>query len=54
MFETFKNFGLNKKTIEILVGYDIKAIDEEPKEEELLINAIKNAPAEKKAQRDFE
>jgi len=37
-----------------MVTGDIKAIEEEPVEEMLLVNAIKNADAEKKAKRDFE
>lgn len=37
-----------------MVTSEIKAIDDEPEEELLLVNAIKNAAPEKKAQRDFD
>ena len=38
----------------LVVTGELKAIEDEPVEEMLLVNAIKNADAEKKAKRDFE
>lgn len=40
---------MSTETLRVMVMGEIKAIEEEPEEEMLLVNAIKNADAEKKA-----
>ena len=42
------------ETLRVLLTAETRAIDEELDEEQLLVSAIKNTTADKKAKRDFE
>lgn len=54
IFRKFEGLGLDPETIRLCVAPDMDAIDNEPTEDKLVVNAVKYADQDKKAMRDFE
>ena len=53
-FKKFRDFGIRGQVLEKLVMDDIKKIEEEAGDMELIITQVKNQTADKKASRDFQ
>ena len=53
MAKKFMGFGLSEPFLKLMCEHEIKEINEEPEEEQLLVTTIKSLTAETKASRDY-